>query len=470
MSKPPYNIVLIVADTYRKDNAQLTSAGDFRSPFFRKLQPFYAFDRCFSSAPWTLPACSSILSGIDSSTHGYFFHNRPLGRPTIGRYLDGEMHKVGIVNNRNLREFTGFPKEFDEYWWSSEHEEPFDRARRFLSHRPGKTPYFLLFHTNIPHDYFRERSEDYYREAFPGSDDWFSLGSNVATWAGITAERRNTVRPIYDASTRHMEERLAALLDLIDLEQTIICFVADHGEGFDYERVRIHHGGRLHDDLIRVPLALRLPEGADRGHHEKLAAAQGRPSGIVDILPTLLELSGRAVPKQIDGRSLLDSFDNEPRNLVAEDKRYLYRPNRERFNVNFRGKNSSFWARLKNLTAQKTLIRGFNLKAYIRYPYKLIITSYRHPSYLPLSTLGAKFLETLFFSRDPLLQFDDVLLSLELFDLENDSGESTNLLSGSLPKDLHENIGDRLGNPEAMVLDLMGKRFSLEEAVQRAPV
>jgi hypothetical protein len=267
-----------------------------------------------------------------------------------------------------------------------------------------------------------------------------------------------------------MEQRLAVLLDFIDLQQTIICFVADHGEGFDYERVRIHHGGRLHDDLIRVPLVLRLPDGAHRGHHEKLAVAQGRAVGIVDILPTLLELSGRIVPKQIDGRSFLASVDNEPRNLVAEDKRYLYRPNRERFNVNFRGRNSSFWTRLKNLAAQKTLIRGFNLKAYIRYPYKLIITSYRHPSYLTLPTLGGKFLESLFFSRDPLIQFEDVLLSLELFDLERDPGESTNLLSGSLPKDLHEHIGDRLGQPQAMAIDLMGKKFSLEEAIQRAPV
>jgi arylsulfatase A-like enzyme len=463
MANRTYNIVLVVADTYRKDNARL--AGDSPSPFFRKLQPFYTFERCFSSAPWTLPACSSILSGLDSSTHGYFFHNRPLGRPTIGHYLNGEMRKVALVNNRNLREFTGFPKDFDEYQWSAKHEEPFDMARRFLS-RTSSKPYFLLFHSNIPHDYFREASEDYYREAFPGSDDWFCLGSNVTTWTGISPEQRTRIRAIYDASTRQMEERLAALLDLIDLETTIVCFVADHGEGFDYQRVRIHHGGRLHDDLIRVPMVLRLPAGAGLEHHEKLAAAQGHAASIVDILPTLLQLSGLAVPKRIDGRSLLEADQNAARTLIAEDKRYLYRPGGERFNVNFRGRNTSFWSRIKNFTAQETLIREFNLKAFVRYPYKLIITSYRHPAYLRLSGLQTKLVEKLFFSRDPLVQFKDVLLSLELFDLDEDGAESANLLSGSLPNDIHQRIEDRFGDLRRMVVDLRSRSFSLEAAIR----
>ncbi|MDP2603209.1 MAG: sulfatase-like hydrolase/transferase [Deltaproteobacteria bacterium] len=468
MAQPSYNLVLIVADTYRKDNAALSPAAELRSPFFDKLQPFYAFDRCFSSAPWTLPACASILSGIDSSSHGYFFHDRPLGRPTLGRYLNGKFQKVAIVNNRNLREFTGFPGDFDKYWYYPKHEEPFDRARQVLTDTAGKRPFFFFFHTNIPHDYFREVSRDYYREMFPDDHDWFLLGARVGTWTGLPAQQRAKVRSIYDASTRHMEEQLAAFLELIDLDQTIICFVADHGEGFDYDRARIHHGGRLHDDLLRVPMVLRLPGGAPREYHEKLAAAQEQSCGIVDILPTLLQLVEYTVPESISGRSLLEPVSTgRNRILVAEDKRYLYRPTRQRYNVNLRGQNTSLWSRLKNLAAQKTLIRGFNLKAYIRYPYKLIITSYHHPPYV--SSLGTLVAENLFFSRDPLVQLEDIILSLELFDLEADPMESHNLLSGTSRLSLRNEIGDRLGDLTHMVVDIVGKTFSVETAVQRAP-
>jgi hypothetical protein len=213
-------------------------------------------------------------------------------------------------------------------------------------------------------------------------------------------------------------------------------------------------------------MVFRLPEKAKVEHHEKLAAAQGQPASVVDILPTLLQLSGRRLPKQIDGRSLLEANCNGARTLVAEDRRYLYRPNGERFNINFRGKNMSFWSRIRNLTAQKTLIKEFNLKAFVRYPYKLIITSYRHPAYVRLSALGTNLMENLFFSRHPLLQFQDVLLSLELFDLKEDATESANLLSGCPAKDLYHRIADHFGNPQNIVVNLRTKTFSLETAVQ----
>ena len=42
-------------------------------------------------------------------------------------------------------------------------------------------------------------------------------------------------------------------------DQLVTAFVSDHGEGFDAARGRVHHGARLHDDLLHVPLVLRAP-------------------------------------------------------------------------------------------------------------------------------------------------------------------------------------------------------------------
>ncbi len=467
MPKQPFDIVLIIADTYRKDNAAMTPESGLSSPFFDKLKPFYGFNRCFSSAPWTLPACSSILSGIDSSTHGYFFHDRPLGRPTIGAYLHGDFQCMAIVNNRNFLKFTGFQKDFDQYLYYPHHQEPFESARKFLTRQRTKQSSLLFFHTNIPHDYYKEVSREYYQEVFPDRDDWFHVGARLGNWAGLSPNQRIEMRSIYDASARHMEEKLAVLLDLIDLDRSILCFVADHGEGFDYERARIHHGGRLHDDLIRVPFVLRLPDSAPREYHQSLAAAGDSACSVTDILPTLLELAGRELPAGIDGRSLLDSSGHgSERKLLAEDRRYLYRPTRERFNVNLRGKNTSLWRRLKNRMAQKTLIRGFNLKAFIRYPYKLIVTSYRHPDYLSHASLSGLMGGSFFYSTDPVLHVDDVVLSLELFDLEKDPLESRNLLASLSGENLRVQIADRIGDLSEIEIEIIGKKLALETAVK----
>lgn len=460
------DIVLIVADTYRKDNADRAAAENAASPFFRRLRPFYWFPRCFSSAPWTLPACSSILSGVDSSTHGYFLHNRAFGFPTIGRFLKGDFHRVAVVNNGNLRTFTGFQNDFDEYHHLTGHQAPFDKARDALTAGGGRKPLFLFFHTNIPHDYYLAFSREYYESRFPDKQDWFFMAARVSNWNGLSSHDRGTIRSIYDASTFNMEERLGGLLELIDLERTIVCFVADHGEGFEYDRGRIHHGGRLHDDLLRVPLLIRLPDGFDRDCHDRLAAAQDSGCSSSDIVPTLLELTGHEIPAGIDGRSLLAASAEKPgRKLVLEDRRYLYKPNRERLNVNFGGKNTTRWARLKNLVTQRILLRGFNIKGYVRYPNKLIVTSLAQASGLIPRSLVSPLLDRLFLSKDRLLHADSLALSLELFDLEKDPGEACNLLR-DLPGDkMRDAIGDRLGSLSDLEISVGGKTVTLQTVV-----
>jgi len=291
------------------------------------------------------------------------------------------------------------------------------------------------------------------------------MAGRVSTWRGLSSDERRTIRSIYDSSTKNMEERLGALLDAIDLDQTIVCFVADHGEGFEYDRGRVHHGGRLHDDLLRVPLLIRLPESFARDGHDRLAAAQGLGCSSTDIVPTLLELAGYEPPAGIDGSSLLAaSARKAERRLVSEDRRYLYKPSRERLNVNFGGKNTTRWSRLKNIAEQRILLRGFDIKGYVRYPNKLIVTSLAQAGLIPRS-LASFPLDRMFLSRDQLLRVDDLVLSLELFDLENDPGETRNLLRDLPAHEIRAAIGDRLGSLSDLEVSVGGKTITLETAV-----
>ncbi len=330
---------------------------------------------CFSSAPWTLPSCSSILSGLHSPTHGYYFQNRSLGRLTLAHYLGTEYYRIGIVNNGNLKEFSGLHEGFDEYHYFDGHDDPYEKAREFLLGDAGKKPYFLFFHTNIPHDYFKAETRGYYCSCFPDRNDWFALDSAIISWSGLSPDQRARIRTFYDSCVSRMDEKLAELLDLIDPDRTIICFLSDHGEGFDYERARLHHAGRLHNDLINVPLLIHLSPRAPETHHRELVHNQSSSLSTSDLVPTLLELSRRPVPPGLDGKSILHLSPQLSRCLPSEDRRYLYVSTRERFNVNLEGKNTSWSSRFKNCLGQLTVARGFNMKGYVEYPYKLIITS-----------------------------------------------------------------------------------------------
>jgi arylsulfatase A-like enzyme len=462
-----YNIVLIIADAYRFDCLSVFNPQyPFTPRLHHRMRSWYQFPLCFSSAPWTLPSCSSILAGVHSSTHGYYFHNRSFGRPTLARYLDRQFYKIGIVNNGNLREFSGLHEGFDEYHYFDSHDEPYTKAQEFLLSRRREEPYFLFFHTNIPHDYFKEDCRQYYRLCFPERNDWYSLEPRVVSWSGLSPDQRAMVRSFYDACVSRMDQKLAELLDLIDQDRTIICFLADHGEGLDYDTARLHHGGRLHNDLINVPLLIHLPPCAPATHHASLSANQRSSLSTSDLAPTLLELCGCPVPQGLDGKSILELSPQLHRCLPSEDRRYLYGPTRERFNVNLEGKNTSWSSRIKNFLGQITVARGFNLKGYVEYPYKLIITSYARSPIIPPWLMFKVLRKYLFFPTAELVCHQNLVVSLELFDLEKDPCERQNLLYGGSPDSFKDFIGERMKGFPDMSITVMGREYSLKRLLQ----
>ena len=97
-------------------------------------------------------------------------------------------------------------------------------------------------------------------------------------------------------------------------DSTVVVLLSDHGEGLDPEHGRIHHGGRLNADLIRVPFLVRGP-GIEPGRCATSVS-------LVDVAPSVLDLAGAPVPTELDGQSLVGSLAGEPergvRTLYAE--------------------------------------------------------------------------------------------------------------------------------------------------------
>jgi arylsulfatase A-like enzyme len=81
----------------------------------------------------------------------------------------------------------------------------------------------------------------------------------------------------------------------------LIVLVADHGEEFG-DHGGFEHGRTLYEEMLHVPLIVRLPnrEGAGRRVAESVRQ--------VDIVPTVLEYVGVQVPGDLPGRSLLGAL------------------------------------------------------------------------------------------------------------------------------------------------------------------
>jgi hypothetical protein len=196
----------------------------------------------------------------------------------------------------------------------------------------------------------------------------------------------------------------------------------------DPERERVHHGGRLHEDLLRVPCSIRLPASASPATLAAIAAARVQPVSTVDLLPTLLGISGAAVPDDIEGRDLSrpDPDAAAPR-LRAADDRYLYVRRRYRLNLNSRGKNMLGTVRQVNNVLRATLANGFRIRTEIEYPYKLVVTDFESRN-LAFAWVGRLVLPRIHIGTPAAVTRDRQWRGLECFDLETDPDERRNLL------------------------------------------
>ncbi|MDD5506593.1 MAG: sulfatase-like hydrolase/transferase, partial [Candidatus Omnitrophica bacterium] len=81
--------------------------------------------------------------------------------------------------------------------------------------------------------------------------------------------------------------------------KTIIIISADHGESLGEHGEYFTHGFNLYDELVKVPLVVRF---CSLEPANKRIDAQ---AGLVDLMPTILELTGAKEPPGIEGRSLM---------------------------------------------------------------------------------------------------------------------------------------------------------------------
>lgn len=77
-------------------------------------------------------------------------------------------------------------------------------------------------------------------------------------------------------------------------DDTVVVLVSDHGEAFN-EHGFYFHGQTLYNEVIRVPMIVRVPGWKPRRVTD--------PVSIVDLPPTLLDLMGYAIPGEYDGNT-----------------------------------------------------------------------------------------------------------------------------------------------------------------------
>jgi arylsulfatase len=115
----------------------------------------------------------------------------------------------------------------------------------------------------------------------------------------------------YDASLRWGDWGVGQLAKLLRdrklLDKTVLIVTADHGEAFG-EHGYIYHDFGVYDELLHIPLVIRLPGGSAHGRIQALTQT-------VDLAPTILDLLGMDASGSIQGHSLLPLITGDTRQI-----------------------------------------------------------------------------------------------------------------------------------------------------------
>ncbi|HEV8325075.1 MAG TPA: sulfatase-like hydrolase/transferase [Myxococcota bacterium] len=111
----------------------------------------------------------------------------------------------------------------------------------------------------------------------------------------------------YDGEIAYADRYVGTVLDALEKSglagNTVVVLFSDHGEGF-LEHGFSFHGQSLYEEVLRVPLLVRVPGLAARAVDE--------PVRLIDVAPTLLELASTPPLDRAQGRSLVPLLVGRP--------------------------------------------------------------------------------------------------------------------------------------------------------------
>ena len=125
----------------------------------------------------------------------------------------------------------------------------------------------------------------------------------------LTDADHELLRDVYDTGAAYADLEFGVLMAALDarhlLDEAVVVVVSDHGEDLGEEGL-YSHCCDLHDAVTHVPILIRLPGEPRPG------VVVDAPVGLIDLMPTLLDLVGAILPAGIHGRSLAPALRGEP--------------------------------------------------------------------------------------------------------------------------------------------------------------
>ncbi len=307
--EPPKNVIMILVDTLRYDHMGFAGYERNTSPNIDKLaSESIVFEDTYATAPHTPRSIPCLFFGKYPSHMNWRGgqYNYPKVRPeNLGVFevlQEKGWKNYGFSSHFYFEEKRGMSQGFE--MWDNEGagtiaESNTDIAAPRIykklvpkleelaknSKTPDAQPFSMFIHLFEPHGkWIGHKEHDFGKADSP-----------------VQRHINN-----YDSEIAYVDTYIAKIIEktkeLGIYDDTIIILTSDHGEAFNEHKV-LFHGTNLYNEVIKVPLIIRIPGWKPR-------RVKG-PISLIDVAPTLLDLFEFTIPTDFEGISLRDAMLGE---------------------------------------------------------------------------------------------------------------------------------------------------------------
>lgn len=314
----------------------------------------FIFDNAMTAIPITYPSFASLFTGlppvntriIENSTRHIIGDNTQTLASIFKRngftnvayltsdVLNKDINK-GITNlAKDFDIYESFPYKNDQVNNYRHYEEFISKAFSWLRTNKDKRFFMWLHLMNTHPPYFPPKNyrcvfnQKYCKEIDNSNEQ--ELIDDEKKYRGcrkqaVPEDRVEIHETLYDGEIAYMDNLFGQFIDVLKKigidKNTVVVFLADHGEGFDHN-YNFLHGRVLYNSSVRIPLIIKIPWINPQGTRIPKLIDNS------DIMPTLIDLLKLRIDYLVtDGNSFGDVFKNKFNRFFLktnETKQFVY--------------------------------------------------------------------------------------------------------------------------------------------------
>ena len=249
------------------------------------------FENAYTTQSICAPSRSQIFTGLYPIKNGCYANHLPVKKSIadVNDYLQSFGYEVVLAGKSHVYPNSVF--NWTKYFENEGKLLPMSKIKNYIKN--AKKPFCLFIASDYPHGPFPLKTEfeenDIYDNPYSKK---YSLNNEKGYYQNILSDNN----------------QLTEILDFIDIndmdENTLFIYASDGG---------LRGKWSVDEVGLKIPLIIRWPKIIEPGSENSDLV------NLVDILPTIIEATGNKIPKNLDGFSFLSSFKG-----VSNKRKYTY--------------------------------------------------------------------------------------------------------------------------------------------------